>query len=131
MGRAQALVDRQCPSCAVESEVPYRLVGAPVPCPACGHVSVATEIMGRPTPNTGCELTYRSFNGLITGAAYRPEMAALLYAWFRYTIIGEGAATIVQSSGGVEVDRVELHEAIQDDSSRQFSFYNEAMTFWR
>lgn len=82
-------------------------------------------------PYTGYEMTFADFQRLLSDADYRPSVAPLLREWFGYEVEASGDDVRILSREGAAVDALSAHRSIQEDSSRQYTLYQTAMTLWR
>jgi len=124
-------IQARCPECGGLVEVPYILLGAPTACSSCDKTVVAEVPVGTVYPRTEHEITFRDFQQLLSGSAYRSAIGELLARWFDYEIRGIGETAVVRSRGGVAVDPVKLHRQIQEDSAKQREIYKTAIALWR
>lgn len=96
--------------------------------------SASTEERPAPDPfvvRTGYELSYRDFVRLVSSSPEREHSAPLLRQWFGYEIERSGDGFTIRDRGGIALDPASIHEAIQADRSRQYDFYQTAMSLWR
>ena len=124
-------MDTVCSQCGATLDTPYVLIGAAIECPSCGKRTIPEVQVGTRYPDTGCEITFASFQQLLSYAAYRPSIARLLYQWFGYKVEASGDAARILSRGGEEVDQLLLHRSIQEDGPKQSTLYQAAMSLWR
>lgn len=125
------VVEGACPSCAAVTATPYRLVGYPTLCPACGTSGVAELVLGSSIPYTGFALTYRDLASLITDGYFRERVGPLVETWLDCTITGTGEATTVTGTDGEPLALLTIHERIQADAAMAYELYQVAMDYWR
>jgi hypothetical protein len=87
--------------------------------------------VGTSYPYRGYEITFADFQRLLSDSADRPSVAPLLRQWFGYELDVSAGAVRILSRDGEEIDPLSLHRSIQDDSSKQYTLYQTAMTLWR
>jgi hypothetical protein len=109
----------------------YRRLGSGVLCSGCQTSTVPLVPTGGSYPNTQWELNFRDFLMLVRDRESRDHVEPLLRAWFRYQLRGAGIETQIMDSRGQSLDLLAVHLAIQDDSAKQLSLYQTAMSLWR
>jgi hypothetical protein len=125
------IVDVQCPNCSRPSEIEYRRLGSGILCSGCQTSTVPFVATGGSYPNTQWELNFHDFLMLVRDRDSREQVEPLLHAWFRYRLRGAGLETQILDSGSQSLDLLAVHLAIQDDSAKQLSLYQAAMSLWR
>ena len=120
-----------CQNCGASLDTPYILLGAAAECPSCGESTIPQVPVGTRYPQTGFELKFADFQRLLSDADYVPSLAPLLRQWFGYCLESSGGVTRIRSQSGAEVDPLSLHLSIQEDSSKQYTLYQAAMSLWR
>jgi hypothetical protein len=80
---------------------------------------------------TGYEVTYSDFMRLLSDPEDRRVVAPLIRKWFDCDVVATKSGFILRDSRGVELNPLDIHQAIQSDSSRQYDLYQTAMSLWR
>ena len=87
--------------------------------------------VGSVYPNTQWELTFRDFVRLVRDRNSRARVEPLVDAWFGYRIYESDKGVQIVDAGNQPLDLLAVHLAIQDDSPKQRSLYQTAMSQWR
>ena len=127
----QPFVEVQCPECRHGSRIEFRRLGSEMVCPGCRTMTVPDVPVGGSYPVTQWDLKFRDFVMLVRGGSYREHIEPLLSSWFGYRVTGIGENSQIVDSMNRPVDMLTVHLEIQDDSDRQRSLYQTAMSLWR
>jgi hypothetical protein len=109
----------------------YRRLGCEVSCAACHVVAAARVPVGGSYPATQWELNFRDFLALTRDDASRRLLAPLLNAWFGFSLEQVGERVRILDAAGRAQDPLDVHLQIQDDSDKQLTIYQTAMSLWR
>lgn len=119
-----------CPRCDAEFETEYVRLGAAAPCPSCGQVVVAEVPVGGRYPVRDHEMTFKSFEHLISFEPYRKEVEPFLLSRGLHPSQPGPGTTLIRSDGR-PVDLLEAHLEIQSDPHAQREICQVAMSVWR
>jgi sarcosine oxidase delta subunit len=119
-----------CPYCDAEYEIEYVRLGAPSKCPACGEAGVAEVPVGGRYPMRNYEMTFRSFEQLISFEPYRKEVEPFLLSRGLHPSQPGPDTTLIRATGE-PIGLLEAHLEIQSDPYAQREIYQVAMSVWR
>jgi len=119
-----------CPYCDAEHEMEYVRLGAPSKCPTCGELGVAEVPAGARYPARDYEMTFRSFEQLVSFEPYRKEVEPFLLSRGLHPSAPGPHMSLIRADGS-PVGLLEAHLEIQADPYAQREIYQVAMSVWR
>lgn len=125
-----AKIEAQCGDCLAASIIPYKMLGARIPCPVCGSMSVFKVQIGMLYPDTGYEIRFSDFSHLVKYSGY-DKVVRKFFQDRGYKILGTGDDVEFKSDAGETIELLAMHLQIQDDPLLQRELYQVAMSVWR